>query len=193
MPFPSACIADCLGLSVVEGDCSLDDFEGEFDGGFGDDWGGDLDCDCPEPTEEDVVCVETDFGIMPFPSACIADCLGLTVIEGGCDEFDGEEGTEFLMSALEEAAFEGEIAELVVFPNPASDFVSLSIEARGEGVVSLQVLSITGQLMIDEQLTISSGIQRTELSLNELPAGSYLVRVIDQNGQAQTERLVKTN
>jgi|GEM_PF-2219166 len=53
-----------------------------------------FDCDCPEPTDDDVVCVETEFGTMPFPSACIAECLGLEVVDGDCTMEDWDDELE---------------------------------------------------------------------------------------------------
>ncbi|MDG1261631.1 MAG: T9SS type A sorting domain-containing protein [Flavobacteriales bacterium] len=190
LPFPSACIAECLGLEVVDGDCDFGDWDdqGDWDDEDIDDI---FDCDCEEPTEEDMVCVDTGFEILPFPSACLAECFGLEVVEGGCDEFD--DGSEFPMVAIEEASYEeGQLIGIEVFPNPANELVSITIEANGEGAASLQIYSITGQLMIDEQVGIASGTQRSQVSLTELPAGTYLVKVTDSKGNQQNETLVKT-
>ena len=89
-PFP-ACLAECLGLAIVEGDCDYNDWEdedGEYDGDCEGDWG-DFDCDCDE-FDDEVVCVENEFGeVFPVP-ACIAECLGLAVIDGDCS-FDWED------------------------------------------------------------------------------------------------------
>ena len=90
-PFPSACWAECFGLTVVDGECDYDweDGEGDWPGDDNGDWPG-VDCDCEEPTEADEVCVEDEFGVYPFPSACYAECFGLTVVDGECDyDWDG--------------------------------------------------------------------------------------------------------
>lgn len=81
--FPSACLAECLGFTVVEGDCNSNG-------------GGDpvdpFDCDCPEPTDNDFICATDEFGnIMPFPNACIAECLGFQITDCG-DTFPGGGG-----------------------------------------------------------------------------------------------------
>ncbi len=89
-PFPSACFAECLGLTVVDGDCDYGDWEEE-------EWPEEEECDCPEPTEDDMVCVECvhpdgSITVDPFPSACIAECYGFTISDEDCDYGDwGEE------------------------------------------------------------------------------------------------------
>lgn len=68
-PFPNACIAECLGLTLSDEPCFDDDFP----------------CDCA--WELDPVCVEGEDGeLYPFPNGCFAECLGLTVIaDANCD------------------------------------------------------------------------------------------------------------
>jgi hypothetical protein len=80
-PLPNACFADCLGLTIVEDDCD----------GFGweDPW---EDCDCEIDYNEPFVCAQDSAGVQCLvPNACIADCLGLTIIEDGCDDWGGGE------------------------------------------------------------------------------------------------------
>lgn len=51
----------------------------------------DWDCDCPDPVEGEYVCVSDGSGItFAFPSACLAECFGLTISDEECEPFDGE-------------------------------------------------------------------------------------------------------
>jgi hypothetical protein len=183
-PFPSACLAECLGLEVVESDCIID-FPGDNNGG-------DFGCDCPEPTIDDVVTITLPDGSMvDFPSLCIAECLGLT----GDGFLPGDLfGTLSFEVALNgDNDFGGAIEELDIYPNPVEDMLYLSIKANGDGVTNVKLYSLVGQIVYEEQVTLSSGTQRLELPLNNLPSGSYILGVADGNGKLVTKNVVKTN
>ncbi len=188
-PFPSACLAECLGLTVVESDCVID-FPGDGNGGNG----GDFDCDCPEPTIDDIVTITLEDGsVICFPSLCIAECLGFAG-----DDFEFLPGDLFGTLSFEVALngdndFGGAIEELDIYPNPVEDMLYLNIKANGDGVTNVKLYSLIGQIVYEEQVTLSSGTQRLELPLNNLPSGSYILGVADGNGKLVTKNVVKTN
>ena len=78
-PFFSACLAECLGFTVLDStDCGLD-WIWDDDWIFGSDstdwvWN---DCDCEINPDEEPVCVLTAAGLIcPFPNYCFAECAG---------------------------------------------------------------------------------------------------------------------
>ena len=171
-------------MEVVESDCIID-FPGDNNGG-------DFGCDCPEPTIDDVVTITLPDGSMvDFPSLCIAECLGLT----GDGFLPGDLfGTLSFEVALNgDNDFGGAIEELDIYPNPVEDMLYLSIKANGDGVTNVKLYSLVGQIVYEEQVTLSSGTQRLELPLNNLPSGSYILGVADGNGKLVTKNVVKTN
>ena len=89
---PSECIALCWGFSEenIIGQCDLIQNDTTFN-----------DCDCPFPTDSDMVCVVEEYydcdsvlvvDTFPAPSECIALCWGFTEdqIIGQCDWFDND-------------------------------------------------------------------------------------------------------
>ena len=77
-PFPNLCFAECAGYTeadLVDGGC---------DTGLGIDSTFILfeDCDCPVSPFDELVCVEDSLGnVFPFFNACLAECLGFTVLD----------------------------------------------------------------------------------------------------------------
>ncbi|MDP4954229.1 MAG: T9SS type A sorting domain-containing protein, partial [Flavobacteriales bacterium] len=186
--FPSACIAECLGLSVVE-DCG-----DVFNPGDGEDPFG-LDCDCPEPIEDTLVCATDGNGItLVLPSACIAECLGFTVIED-CDfENDGftPPGVDLDLDQMFEDFTSELFGDLLLYPNPTENLLNLQINLAYDDIVNLELYSLTGQVVYDLQLNLMAGQQTLDLDLSEIPAGSYILQLSNKNGERQTQQVVKT-
>jgi len=69
-----------------------------------------------------------------------------------------------------------------VFPNPADDRIHLAIDSKIGSPGSLQIQSITGNLMKKEAVTIRPGSQEFDLYTGDLPVGLYLVGIQSNEG-----------
>lgn len=69
-----------------------------------------------------------------------------------------------------------------MFPNPASDEVSIDVEMRAENAVQVTVMDITGKAMMSRSYDLAKDENRINLDIKALPAGVYLVRI--ENGSA---------
>ena len=85
---------------------------------------------------------------------------------------------------------ENQAIKTVLYPNPASDFVTLKLENIGPGTVDLQIMTITGQILASEAYTLSyEGTWLIPVMPRLLPAaapGHYLIH-INFNGQKLAE------
>lgn len=68
------------------------------------------------------------------------------------------------------------VLSLELAPNPATDMVTLRLNAPGEGRASVRILNVTGQQMLAAQMPSTQHSQLT-LPLQGLAAGVYLVEV----------------
>jgi hypothetical protein len=78
-------------------------------------------------------------------------------------------------------------AAVLLYPNPSSTDVTCSLALLPAGTYTVQVLSVTGQLVSTTALTNE---QPRSLQVSELPAGLYMVHV-QGLGLTLTQRLVK--
>ena len=85
------------------------------------------------------------------------------------------EVTYFDVTALKENA---QTASFRVYPNPAKDEISIQTEDFGKAVI----YSVTGQKVMES--TTKS------INVNHLEAGVYLLKVYDQTGKTETQRIV---
>jgi len=83
------------------------------------------------------------------------------------------------------------VSQTHVFPNPASDFVYVSV-ASDEKVKSAVVMNCTGQVVQIIPFSAGTPLVRCELSAS-LPAGIYLIRLMGTFRTPVTVRVLKTN
>ncbi len=91
----------------------------------------------------------------------------------------------FTHSAIERISLSGKAKELFVYPNPASEYLSLEAIGDQRAISSMQLFNMTGNeapLKLDKASRL--------LDVRHLPAGSYLLRVSRNNSSVQTFRVV---
>jgi len=69
-----------------------------------------------------------------------------------------------------------ESIDLNVFPNPATDKVNVTFEAKG-GNYTIDVIDLTGRMMSTEVVSNANGSQTVEINTSELKAGNYILTV----------------
>lgn len=79
---------------------------------------------------------------------------------------------------------------IMIFPNPVQDQLTVYCMAASAGPATLEILDVVGKRYLLQSLTLNSGENYHELSLSDLPAGLYFVKVTTGNGVV-VRRLVK--
>lgn len=74
-----------------------------------------------------------------------------------------------------------------VFPNPANDKVTVSVSTSGDA--ALQVVDITGKLVLTETLSLVNG--QATVNIDTFDAGVYLFNVTSKDGKTATFNVVK--
>ncbi len=77
-------------------------------------------------------------------------------------------------------------------PNPTTDQLNLQIESGLQGDFVLEVYSSWGKLEQKENLSISAGMNAINLSVNELPPGTYFLILADEHQRIRLSSFVKT-
>lgn len=80
-------------------------------------------------------------------------------------------------------------SELDIFPNPSQDQFNVKFKVQeAVGPVQLNIYSQLGQQLSSQSINQKEGL----ITLGaELPAGIYLIQLLDQNGSQITKRLIK--
>lgn len=78
-----------------------------------------------------------------------------------------------------------------VFPNPAEDFIQISVNSGVAKTIQLHVLDIQGKIVKQKNIGISEGENFLEMDINQLPAGIYFLRIPALIGKEKGVRFVK--
>ena len=76
-----------------------------------------------------------------------------------------------------------------VYPNPASDQLFIEVNASQHSEMSISVYNIMGQKVMDQNVTVSTGINRPSINVSNLTDGIYFVTV-KANGFENTMKFI---
>ncbi len=81
------------------------------------------------------------------------------------------------------------VGEIKTFPNPAQNELNLQYSFDGESVVTLLISDLSGRIVQQQRLAVSSGI--SSINIKDLPEGMYLIELFDQKGNSKKTKFVK--
>jgi len=118
----------------------------------------------------------------------------LTIIENDGQYFASGFGADVvpavgirIFNAAELGVEETAAIDGVVYPNPASDLVTVSITA--DGAASLSITDLSGRTVASSSVSFVNG--RTELSMADLTSGAYIINVTMTDGRTAKFNVVK--
>lgn len=79
---------------------------------------------------------------------------------------------------------------VTVYPNPGSDRVTLDWNSNNSATGTIIVTDIQGNRIMTQSVHLNAGDNKTELSLDGLPQGAYLIEV-QKNNRSKSVKLIK--
>jgi len=81
------------------------------------------------------------------------------------------------------------ISNVVVFPNPATDHLTVRLNSTKGGAMNVNLIDAVGKMVQANQVTVSTGTQNIELNLNGIAPGIYALQMV-KDGKASSSRIV---
>jgi hypothetical protein len=78
-----------------------------------------------------------------------------------------------------------------IFPNPASDKVTLSIYSAENQIGTIKILDLNGKVVQVQSTTLQIGDNAIDINVQPWANGIYLVQIMTENGQQSTLKLIK--
>lgn len=73
--------------------------------------------------------------------------------------------------------------EVSLYPNPTSGHLNIAFVANEEGAASINIISLTGQTIMTENMNASKGQNNMSVGLDQLTKGMYIVSIKTANNQ----------
>lgn len=80
--------------------------------------------------------------------------------------------------------------EFVIAPNPASDIVAINYNIQIAGNITINIMDISGGIVMHESKELQAGNYTDELSVNNLASGVYVISIITADGNRSEQKLV---
>ncbi len=79
-----------------------------------------------------------------------------------------------------------------MFPNPVSNILNIDLDLNEGAQMEMTIIDITGKQLRSRSLNLNSGVESIQISTQDLPQGSYLIRIGNEDGFIN-RRFVKFN
>ena len=79
--------------------------------------------------------------------------------------------------------------QLSVYPNPTTDFLTLSVKDTELSDLNYQLYNLSGKLILQDQLRD----QNTQIDMRNLSSATYLVKVSDNTKNLKTFKIIRNN
>ncbi len=84
---------------------------------------------------------------------------------------------------------EGINLSISAYPNPTTDYLTLKIDGNVQTQYIASLYDITGKLLKAKNITAN----KTEINTNDLPAGTYFLKVTDNKKEIKSFKIIKNN
>ena len=116
----------------------------------------------------------------------IGECMTETYSASGSKLTQGFHQNVYTTTSIKEAMDEKYL--ISVFPNPASDFVSIKAESKDSKKLKAELLDLSGKIIYSEFFQ-----NNTRLNLAAYASNIYFIRISDESGSFNIYKLQKIN
>ncbi len=82
-------------------------------------------------------------------------------------------------------------ANVSLYPNPANETVRVIFSQQEKGNIDISLYDLSGRMLLSQTYQASSGTCSTDLKVNMLESGIYLIKMRFADGSAATQKLIK--
>ena len=79
---------------------------------------------------------------------------------------------------------------VVLYPNPASEYVSLDFSVKNNSTVQISVIDMLGRIAYSKETTLNTNNNSLSIPLSAVTSGNYLVKILTDNNEAIIKKLI---
>jgi len=85
----------------------------------------------------------------------------------------------------------GNIADIVIYPNPAKNFVNLKLNSFNKSEIEIQIFNLEGKKVLDKKHVFQTNLKSVSLDISSIESGIYLVNILDDTAKlVAAEKLI---
>lgn len=85
----------------------------------------------------------------------------------------------------------GAIAAVSVYPNPASDYINVTLSGDASVSANIRLMNLAGQVLLEKTVTNAGGTT-VPLAVSAYPTGEYLITITGSDGSKQVNKILIT-
>ena len=78
-----------------------------------------------------------------------------------------------------------------VYPSPTQSTFTIDMIAENDGKATVSVINLVGRTVLSSNMSFNYGANKLEVDISNLPAGTYLINFLDNQGNKFIERITK--
>ena len=78
-----------------------------------------------------------------------------------------------------------------VYPNPTSANINIEFSSVAKGNASVTVQDISGRIVTSQAVSVTEGVNKTQLDLSHIAKGIYMLNVISTEGNSKVKIVVE--
>jgi hypothetical protein len=82
-------------------------------------------------------------------------------------------------------------SDIAVFPNPANDYVEISFSSEISGKASVQLLDMSGRIVLQESIEVTEGQNNAGFDISELSTGIYMMNLVQDQAVSRFKIVVE--
>jgi type IX secretion system substrate protein len=83
----------------------------------------------------------------------------------------------------------GSMSSVSVYPNPASDYVNVTLSGDASVSANIRLVNLSGQVLMEKTVTNAGGTT-VPLTVSSYPAGNYLIVITGSDGSKQVNKIL---
>jgi len=85
----------------------------------------------------------------------------------------------------------GSMSAVSVYPNPASDYVNVTLSGDASVSANIRLVNLAGQVLLEKTVTNAGGMT-VPLTVSSYPSGNYLIVITGSDGSKQVNKILIT-
>ena len=139
-----------------------------------------------------VICLAINVPATPTVPACSSIYCDTLKVDSLGNIIQKSTGASITLNVIDPNTIsieEDDFSTSQVFPNPATDFIQIEIDANSTGDISIELISLSGAIVNSTSSDVNSGLNTLEVDVRDIVSGIYFIK-ISKDGTSHFEKVI---